>query len=74
MMCDDRYDFDGCVRLLGAVIRQEIRDAYNDPYRLRRVADWLGMPLEDLQARWQGRKDAHSMTYGVKRSDFNGKQ
>lgn len=76
MMSGGEYDFDGCVRLLGAVIRQEIRDAYafNDPARLRRAAEWLDMTPAELRALWERRRNSHSETYGIVRSDSNGKQ
>lgn len=72
-MCDD-YDFDGCVRLLGAVIRSELTDARGDPYKLGRIAEWLDMSPEELQRRWANHRKSNSGTYGVKRSDFDGKQ
>lgn len=74
MTTSEGYDIDGCVRLVAAVIRQEIRDAYGDPARLRPIADELGVPYEELLRRWAGRKRSHSYTYGIKRSDFNGQR
>lgn len=72
-MTEEGYALDNCILLLGAVIRQEIYDVRGDPYRLKRLADWLGMSPEEMLRLWKI-SDRRRTRHGIRRSDFHGQQ
>ncbi len=51
-------DYEGCLRLLSAIVRQWLKEAKGNSEELAAVADWLGMTLPELQKRIEGDNQA----------------